>query len=173
MSLINERLQRHGGIVSGKAVRRGSTGNERAFTDAARDFFRKFLLVGSALGVLRFGGVGEEAAFDQHGRNGRSSQNIKASPPHTAIASGRSASDIIMDGGSERQTLRTIKVCLNSAGRSARRGIEVNANKDRVPIGVGNRNARSQRNEDVAVASLACQRLVHRFASRQHALRLR
>jgi len=31
----------------------------------------------------------------------------------------------------------------------------------------------SQQIKDLAVASLACQRLVHRFASRQHALRLR
>ena len=136
VSLIDERLERDGGVVSRKTVRSRSTGDKGAFTDTARDFFREFLLVGSALGVLRFGGVGEEAAFDQHGRNRRSSQNKKASPPHTAVASGRAASDVIVNGGSERQTLRTI----------------VNANKDRVSIRISNRNARSQRNEDVAVS---------------------
>src|ERR1700686_1059740 len=118
MSLIDERLERDGGVVSGKTVRSRSTGDKGAFTDTARDFFREFLLVGSALSVLGFGSVGEEAALDQNGRDGRSSQNIKAPPPHTAIASGRSAGDVIMNGGSERQTLRAIKVRLNSTGCS-------------------------------------------------------
>src|SRR5438045_2183391 len=122
------------------------------FTSAPSDFFREFVLVGSALGVLGFGGVGEEAAFNQHGRDGRSSQNIKAAPSHTAVASGRSAGHVIMNGGSERQTLRTIKVRLNSTRRSARRGIEVNTNKNRVAIRISDCNAGSQRDEDVTIS---------------------
>src|SRR6266571_6398816 len=107
MSLIDERLERDDRVVGGKAVRSRSAGNERAFSDATRDFSREFVLVGSALSVIRFGRVGEEAAFDQHGRDGRFSQNVKTSPPHTAIGRGRAAGHVIMNGGSERSEEHT------------------------------------------------------------------
>src|SRR5204863_7884716 len=50
------------------------------------------------------------------------------------------------------QTLRTVKVSFDAARAPATRGIEVDTNKNRVPIGIGDRDARSQRHEDVATS---------------------
>ncbi len=57
-----------------------------------------------------------------------------------------------MNGGRERQTLRTVKVSLNPVRAAATRGIKVNANKNRVSIRVGDRDSRSQWDEHVAVS---------------------
>ncbi len=57
-----------------------------------------------------------------------------------------------MNGGRERQTLRTVKVSLDAARAAARCRVEVNANEDRVPIRVGDRDASPQGHENVAVS---------------------
>src|SRR5260370_41906232 len=103
-------------IVGREAVLGGSSGDKRGLTNTACDFFREFLLVGRTLGVIRFGRVSQEAAFDQHRRNGRFSQDVKAAASDAAIRAGCATSHVIMNRGSERQTLRTIKVSFDTAG---------------------------------------------------------
>src|SRR6266487_5841011 len=123
MSLIDEGLERDRCVVSGKAVGGRSAGDEGAFADTTADFFCEFLLVGRALGILRFARVGKEAAFNQHGRDRRFSQNIESAAPDTAIGRRRAAGHVIMNSGRERQTLRTVKVSLNPVRAPATRGI--------------------------------------------------
>src|SRR5260370_19477519 len=78
MGLIDERLERDRRIVGREPVLGGSSGDKRGLTNTACDFFLEFLLLGLTLGVLRFIRVSQEAAFHQHRRNGRFSQDVKA-----------------------------------------------------------------------------------------------
>ena len=76
-----------------------------------------------------------------------------------------------MDRGSERQTLRAVKVSFNAARARARGRVEMNADKNRVPIRIRDRDARAQRNEHVAVAchhDPVAVRLKNHFQSLRH-----
>ena len=152
MGLIDERLERDRRIVGREAVRRRRARYKRTFTNAAPNFFREFLSIRCALCVIRFGRVSQEAAFHQHRRNGRFSQDVKAAASDAAIRAGCATGHVIMNRGSERQTLRTVKVSFDAARAPATRGIEVDTNEDRVPIGIGDRDARPQGHEDIAVS---------------------
>src|SRR5438477_795466 len=149
MGLIDERLERDRRIVGREPVRRRRARYQRTFTNAAPNFFREFLSIRFALCVIRFGRVSQEAAFHQHRRNGCFSQDVKAAASDAAIRAGCATGHVIMNRGSERQTLRTIKVSFDTARAPPTRGIEVDTNEDRVPIGIGDRNARPQWHEDV------------------------
>src|SRR5437016_7818785 len=57
-----------------------------------------------------------------------------------------------MNGRSERETVPSVKISFNSVRASARRGVEMNANKNGVAVLVRDRNAGSERDENVAVS---------------------
>ena len=60
MRLVDERLERNRGSI--RRVAR----HERTFAHAAAYLFGKLLPIGDALRVLRFGRIGEKAAFNEH-----------------------------------------------------------------------------------------------------------
>src|ERR1043166_3663385 len=159
MRLVDERLKRD--CFRLQRCRRRVGGNSRGAANvrdrsavlySVRNFQSEFLAISRILRVLRLGWIGEKAALDQDGGDPRVSQNIKPAPTHPAIRRWRAPGHVIMNGGREPQPLGAVKVGLDSARASPWGGIEVNANENRVTILVGNCNARSERDENVAVS---------------------
>src|SRR6202011_399875 len=86
------------------------------------------------------------------GGNPRVSQNKKSATSDSAIRRGRAAGHVIMNRRGQWQTLRAIKISFDSARTRARGRVEMNADKNRVSIRVGDGDAGTERNKDVAVS---------------------
>jgi len=97
MCLVNERLERNSRVICGEPFRIRSAGNQRTFTNAARDGIGKLLAIRRTLRVLGFGWIGEETTLNQNGRNPRIPQNIESAPTNAAVRSGRDTIDIIVN----------------------------------------------------------------------------
>ena len=177
VSLVDEGLERHRlrfqtGIAGiGDDAVRARQGHRRAVLDSMRDFHGQFLTVCGTLRVGCFRWVGQEAALDQHGWNSCATQNEKAATADAAIGARRASGHIIVDGRSERQTLRAVKVGFDPTRSRPRSRIEMNADEDRVPVGVRDRNASSQWDEHITVPGhhdAIARRLKNRFQTLRH-----
>jgi len=159
MCLIDERLkrdrlrlQRRIGRTGDDSRGAGDVRYRSTVLDSMRNFQSEFLPICGILRVLGFIRIGQEPAFHQDGGNSRVSQNEKAAASDTAISRRRAARDIIMNRRCEGQTLRAVKVGFDAARATPRRGIEVDADENRVAVGVSDGDASTQRNEDVLVS---------------------
>src|ERR1700730_5198635 len=146
------RLQRHGGRAGSDSRSTGDARYRSTVLDSMCNFQGKFLAIRRILRVLRFGRVGKKPAFHQHGGNPRVSQNKKSATSDSAIRRGRAAGHVIMNRRGQWQTLRAIKISFDSARTRARGRVEMNADKNCVSIRVGDGDAGTERNKDVAVS---------------------
>ena len=155
--LIEERLQRDGCRLLGQTFRGGrvghaAVGHRSSAANASGDLFRQFLSIAGRLDIPRFGRIGEESAFHQHGWNGCPSQDEITAATDPAIERRRAARDVIMDGGGERKALVAVKIGFNAVGSAAGGGIEMDADENSVAVGVGDGDPRSQGDEDVGAS---------------------
>src|SRR5437764_870258 len=115
--LIDIRLQWNGPTCGKLACAR--CGHRIARANSRRDFFCQFLSVRNRLGILTLCRVCQEPTLDQHCRNSRFSQDVVTAAPNSTIWRGRAARYEIMNSGSERETVASVKICLDSFGTNA------------------------------------------------------
>ena len=151
ITLVQERLQAN--INARRTVSVVGAGSDcRLVENSARDILRQLLPIGGTLRVLRLGRIGKETAFHQNSRDRRSTQNEIPPPADTAIFGSGAAYDRGVNACGQRSAFRAIKICLNAAGSAARSGVEMDADKNGVRIGIGNGDPCAQRHEYVCAS---------------------
>ena len=132
--------------------RRGACDEWWFSQNATRNLFRQLVAIRDRLRQPSFSRVGEKPAFHKNARNRCLAQNVVTAAPNTAIFRWSASDDILVNVGGERGAIPPIIIGLDSVGSDTTRGIKVDADKNCIAIGVGDRDTRRQRDKYIGVA---------------------
>ena len=115
--------------------------------------FGQLLPVALGLRESAFCRVSQKTALDEHRWNCRPAQNEESAAPNSPVFRRRAGNDVPVNARRQARAIAPVIVGFDAVGASARRTIEMNGDESRVAIRVSDRHPRSQRNENILIAS--------------------
>src|SRR5205807_3116195 len=104
------------------------------FDYPSRDLFCYALTITRSKRERRLAWVRQESALNQHGGNPAIAQYIILCSFHSAIFGAHLGENIALDAGRQRRAGAVFAISFDPMGARPRRGIIMNADKDRVPL---------------------------------------
>ena len=118
----------------------------------ARDLRGQRLPVIGGQRETAFRRIRQESAFNQNRWDRSLSQNIETAAPNSAVLGRRAGNNVPMDTLGEARAVTPVVVGLDAVRPRPRRAVEMNGNKDRLRMGISDRDPSAERDENVAVA---------------------
>ena len=120
--------------------------------DSGGDLFCDLLPIGGGKSQLSFGWIGQKAAFDENGWQPAIAKHIIFGRADPTVFGANAINDLPLYARGEHCTAIVFGISLNAVRATARRGVIMDANEDRVALGVGDRGPHWQRNKNICRA---------------------